>query len=398
MLSEDDKDFLLRAGEEPEILGTDKYIDIQLGNGFSRLTLQMGPNCNRSCFHCYGKFGPDRIGLPSVSVVGKALEEAVEIGLEEVSVTDGEPFREENRRVVEKITGYSSRLPTFFITNGSFAGTLESSLDWFYFLKDSGFGLENEGNSIEVSCGTMYPTDSRDFWRISEGLRQVYGDIDFGNHLSYRLIAFDGDNSKQVFENVVGAVGYVFGMEDISASEKKDCLEILMTLKNRVTPMKIRRVYCRPVGRASQMTSLQKKFPLRKVESSDLGFFPDFFGSLWIGHDGRVSFGSSGRCIYDGKIYGNVQDDSLEKIKQRISSDPVYIGFKLGGVRFIHFLVENIHPEFVGEGRTRCDVCASIFSDSGLVGEVRKKLDSCGVVESYKGFIEQFDIGEKKYF
>ena len=135
MLSEDDKDFLLRAGEEPEILGTDKYIDIQLGNGFSRLTLQMGPNCNRSCFHCYGKFGPDRIGLPSVSVVGKALEEAVEIGLEEVSVTDGEPFREENRRVVEKITGYSSRLPTFFITNGSFAGTLESSLDWFYFLK-----------------------------------------------------------------------------------------------------------------------------------------------------------------------------------------------------------------------------------------------------------------------
>jgi hypothetical protein len=43
-------------------------------------------------------------------------------------------------------------------------------------------------------------------------------------------------------------------------------------------------------------------------------------------------------------------------------------------------------------GRVKCDVCHRFFGDSGLVKAVRKKLDSEGIVELYKKYVNTVGI------
>jgi len=85
---------LNKAEEDPEYLGSDKYIQAQMERiGLFSMVLQMGPNCNLSCPHCYGSFSKKRKGLPKLKTVQNTLEEAIELGIWEVCLSDGEPIR-----------------------------------------------------------------------------------------------------------------------------------------------------------------------------------------------------------------------------------------------------------------------------------------------------------------
>jgi len=191
-----------QAEKRTTLLRSDDYIEAQLTrDGLKDLTLQMGSNCNLSCFHCYGNYGPRRKGLPKPRIIKKCLEEAVDISLKRVCLTDGEPFRYQNRKVMGLIAQFSKYLPVNIITNGSFARTKGNTLDWFNFLKDSGFNLAQKGNNLEVSCGIMYDINLNNYFRIHSALTEIFPDADFSAHFSYRGV-FVPDELEGGYENI----------------------------------------------------------------------------------------------------------------------------------------------------------------------------------------------------
>ena len=118
------------------VLGTDAYIEAQMkvAPDLSSVVLQIGPACNLSCSHCYGDFGRHRTERPSVETVKNILRDNRFV--EDVCLTDGEPFMPENRPVLSYLAQQSKkRINLHIITNGVFGETEQSAQEWFQFMK-----------------------------------------------------------------------------------------------------------------------------------------------------------------------------------------------------------------------------------------------------------------------
>ena len=155
-----------RVLEDPLFLRTDEYIDEMLEKDtLTELVLQMGPNCNLECPHCYGAYGPKRKGFPQLKFVRKALEESVELGIEGITLTDGEPIRLQTKDVLGLAANFSDRITLTIMTNAKFANTVRNTARWISFLKDEGFELNRDGNLIYVSFGEGYKVHWKNYHR-----------------------------------------------------------------------------------------------------------------------------------------------------------------------------------------------------------------------------------------
>ncbi len=400
MNSREEIRIIKQSVNKTSIQKTKGYIESQLNrDGLKDLTLQMGPNCNLSCFHCYGHYGPNREGLPKEEMVSKLVKEAVDIGLERLCLTDGEPFRYENKKIIRLIAKYSKNLPVNIITNGSFAKTRDNAINWLNFLREEGFDLSKKENNLEVSCGIMYKVPHGNYLRIHEALKEVFPHVDFGNHFRYRAVFIPNElelGLKSVKKIVLGLEMDFYAKKSFMRKDRKGELSFFVYPK-KGSPIKVRFIRCRPVGRAKGLKCFDSSFPVKDLSVKDLGFFPDLSEGLWVGYDGKVSFGHSGQCIKKGKFYGNVNNENLGAIKSRIQGDSLYNAFKLGGARFVYYLAQKINSKFNIVGRTRCDVCNTFFENNNLVDLVRERLDKKGVAKSYIDFIEEVDFRKPKY-
>lgn len=381
-----------RARKNPEVLKTDEYIDAQLSSDLiTGLTVQMGPNCNLHCSHCYGDYGPHRRGLPKPVFIEKALEGAVELGLSQVSLTDGEPFRHENKKVVGLVARFSEKVPARIVTNCSFARTGANTARWFEFLKESGFNLSQKGNLIEVSFGLMYRVSFGNYMRFNEGVKFAFPQTDFGQHLRYRHISERRlEEELKLLHRFSKGLNAAFDIERIKAGEGQVADGAILNFPSSgKSPIYLEFIWCRPYGRAEAFTIFEDIFPHTRFTPENTIFTPDEFQDLWVGFDGRVSFAKSGQCVQEGRYYGNLKDSSLPEIKKRILADSVYQAFNLGGVRFLYSLAQEVNPRFVVEGRIRCHVCNAFFADRQLVDGVRELLEG-GVISKYRDFVEKF--------
>ena len=121
-------------------LTNDEEAEIFIHN--STLVIYTGPNCNLSCPHCSVPCGTEYEGLPDPYTIDKVLSEGAEIRIPNVSVTQGEIFREENREVARVIACHAPNYHTNWMTNAVFAGTKENAGEWFEYLKANGLIIE----------------------------------------------------------------------------------------------------------------------------------------------------------------------------------------------------------------------------------------------------------------
>lgn len=389
--------YIKRAQKFRSFLRDERYIEAQITKrSLNNLTIQMGPECIRECGFCYGEYGPKRKGLPRVHIVRKAIKESIEMGLERVCLSDGEPLWHRNKTVMGEICRHSSLIPVYIITNGVFARTENNAKKWMEFLRANLFDLCAKGNFIDISCGIKYDVKPNNYLKINMAVKKVYPGCDFGKHMGYRMLVAE-KNVGEIFEHVKSIEKNL----EASFGAKKNSRVMGGNRKNfgfcfypdgGTTPIQLILVKCRPYGRAYNFNIFNEEFREKDLEVNDLGFHPDTREGLWLGHDGKVSFAVSGQCVSIGRFYGNVKTEHLGAISKRISEDDIYRGFALGGAKFMYYLAREVDSDFKVRGRTRCNVCNSFFNNLLLVGEVRNKLLKQGLVETYKRYIKGIDL------
>lgn len=377
-----------KSRRKPEMQRTDDYISAQLQrDGLYTLTLQMGPNCSLKCSHCYGSYGSDRADLPEPTMVEKLMHEAENIRVNDIVLTDGEPIREENRECMSVISRYSKSIPVSIITNGLFADSEHSAINWFDFLKNEGFDLSRKRNMLQVSCGPMYAVDQENYFYLMKGLYHVFPHVDYGRQTSFRYLITD-DGQYNIVENIIVSMRKVFGKGGEIKSHRNGYTKFIhVPVTEALHPIRIYFMFCRPQGRALNSEFIRTQYPEQEVLPQDMGFHPDLEDGLWISYDGNVSFGRSGACIRNGKFYGNIKHDELSAIKGRILEDPVYCAFKLGGARFMYHLARQVDESFQLKARTRCDVCNNVFSSTESTDAIRNYLMKTNIVHEYKSFM-----------
>lgn len=387
------------ARTNPEVLATDKYIEAQLQRlGLLTISQQMGPNCNLNCPHCYKNFGRNRNGRPQLRTVQKTLEEAVESEFLEICLTDGEPIRYENKKLMKLFAEFSSKLPVSIMTNAVFACSEENTLDWMKFLKDNGFDLKNGNSLFCVSTGPTYKVHWHNYARFNWALKKVFPDVDFGKVLLYQFLGYgDLEKEKEYFSLISRCISYYF-------NEKKESIEFDENNSRYIptgkTPIQLLYRVCQPEGRAKQMKKHFDSLPSEKLKEFTVektNFFIKEWEYLVIDWKGNVGFGDSLRCGGNGRFYGNVNKEHLFEICKRIYHDEFYQANKLGGARFLYHLAQEINPNFTVTGRIYCDVCKAISSSYELVDAIRQKLKREGVIKKYKEYIDQRGLPTLEY-
>jgi len=388
-----------RVLEDPLFLRTDEYIDEMLEKDtLTELVLQIGPNCNLECPHCYGAYGPKRKGFPQLKFVRKALEESVELGIEGITLTDGEPIRLQTKDVLGLAANFSDRIPLTIMTNAKFANTVRNTARWISFLKDEGFELNRDGNLIYVSFGEGYKVHWKNYHKLNVALKVIYPDANFGKHLRYSLLYGLGEDETELADNVASSLANVFGLdgeiEFFPESNGKVPTYVIPYKKGEYLFIDCNQ--CDPQGRATDLNVFDGVFLFGELSVSKMGFLPREAESLYVAHDGRVSYGIAGGCVREERYAGSLETDSLGEIKRRIQSDEIYQAKKIGGTRFLYAVAQDVNPDFRVFGKIGCDVCHSFFSDSDIIEGVRRRLSQDGVAESYKQFIGSFDLSNKE--
>ena len=382
------------AKANPEVLATDRYIEAQLQRlGLLSISQQMGPNCNLSCPHCYKNFGRNRKGFPKLKTVQKTLEEAVESEFLQISLTDGEPIRHENKKLMKLFAEYSSKLPVAIMTNAVFAYSEKNTLNWMNFLKDNGLELKNNPSLFNISTGPTYKVHWHNYARFNWALKQVFPDADFGKILMYQYLGYGNlEGEKDNISLISRCISYYF-------NEKRKAIEIDENNNKYIptgkTPILLGYRLCEPEGRAKQMKKHFDLLPSRKLREFTVEtttFSVKEWEFLVIDWRGNVGFGVSLRCGGIGRVYGNVNSEHLFKIWKKIDNDEIYQANKLGGARFLYHLAQEINPDFVVTGRINCDVCKEISSSYELVNNIRQKLKREGIIKEYKEYIDQRGI------
>jgi len=384
------------------LLRDKQYIRAQLGfDWLGNLSIQMGPNCNKACRHCYGDYGPHRYGLPDPDLVEKAVRESRKAGITTFTLTDGEPLRSRNKEVLEKILGNRNpEVPIAILTNGSFANTDPNTIKWMRFLGDNGINFVDENGDIMcVSFGPVYDVHWHNYCRINFGLKEFFPDADFGNVLTYRLMRSGHKDERRSLNQVFTAIASAFCGRDVKLEfgegreNSRGNNSYFLPVKNG-TSMEIVLDRCDPMGRARNIKVVREGYPEKKYTLNNLNFRPETIGSIWLKSNGDVSWGYSESCIKKGKIYGNIREASLSDLKERILDDSVYQGFRLGGVRFLYHMARQV-GEFKGRGRIKCDVCHDIFGDPELIQGIRERLGPGGhegllhLVDVYREYLDE---------
>jgi hypothetical protein len=386
---------MLKVRENPSFLATDEYIDLQLNkNWLMNLAFQMGPNCNGSCYHCYGNYGPNRKGLPSKTLADKVIGDMDEALMLDVILADGEAFRPENKDVVGAFAKISDRFPLSFITNSRFAGTQENAFKWFNFLKENGWATDRtEEHKLTISTGDMYDVPWVNYANLLFAFRHVYGDdfvqkaVVFENY-----ITTDPKKDSPIQQGITNAIFSAFQeMGEPQVTFYNDRGAFSVEFKEGTFGFAVFNNKFQPQGRGLRCKSyMDVNYPFKQWEVKDLGFTPDNLGSLVVASSGDVSFGNSLACFRGGRKFGNVLQESLLSIKKKIYADPIYQAFRLGGVRFLSYLSSQVDSSFIPQGRMHCDVCYSIFEDVPRLNKIKDRLSN-NVAESYKQYLS--DVG-----
>jgi hypothetical protein len=392
------EDKLMNAAKNRELLASDEYIQAQLnGNWLINLAFQMGPNCNLNCAHCYGDYGPHRKGLPSKELADKVLAEIDESGFLDITLTDGEPIREENRAVLSRFAQASEKYPLGIITNASFAKSMDESKNWFDFLKSNGWNLSRSRNLLLVSSGLMYNVPWKNYGYLSSALRDVFPDIPLERNLffSYSSSGDIGKSDSALLNRICGTLAFAFrdkGDPKLTLDQENPFFRFVTHVNfGKGFDFTIDVKDYDPQGRGLNKIS-KKFFPVKPYTVQNMGFSPDSTGAISLASNGDVSFGNSLSCFAAGRNYGNVMKESLRDIKKKIYVDPVYQAFRLGGVRFLYSLAQEKQPNFYIEGRQRCDVCTNIFGNVSLLNSIRENLTTNDVVNCYKNYLDQAGI------
>ena len=435
MDSEQATEIIQRGARMPEVLVSDKYIEAQLGfDRLVNLAIQMGPNCNRECAGCYGFFGPKRKGLPKRQIVEKALAEAEEAKSWRVNLTDGEPFRHENREVMGVVAKAADKFSLNIMTNAVFARTQKNANNWIEFMKANGWSFGIADTTLQVSFGAMYNVYPFNYYRLNCALRDSFPEADYGLSLHYALVRV-GESGEQALTNHVAscihnsfasgkeprlsygdynkesqsqqAVGYSLSLQlgttknyrsklrgiKPNWSNKERGLKCCEVNVGTETPVPIILDKCDPDGRAvnSYRDLFDRESPVRNFKLDEILFHPDLAQSLWLGHDGNVAFGQSASCVRRGRIYGNVNDTPLAEIKERINNDPVFRAYELGGARFMVYLAGQEEPGFSMIGRINCGLCQRVFANPERVERIRRRIAD-NPVRAYLEYAERTNL------
>ncbi len=387
-------DFRKRIRDNPSFLATSEYFDYVLDNQkIDRLNLQTGPNCNRTCKHCYGGFGEHREGLPDAGRHGSAIEQAVDLGFRYCILTDGEPIREENRALLKKASEYSDRLPVSIHTNGFFASSEAEAVSWIGFLKDSGYDLRRPGNCIHISYGTTYQVPIEFSANMISALRQVYGHFNIGMHLVLRGITVGDRKEQKMTDFLASSLEQAFGKcsESIRKEHKTELSYTdAIVFPQGSFPVYVRWIPPKPWGSALSMPLVQDMYPKKEIRQEEIPFLPNVKGKpMFVDHKENVYWGSTKELVRKGRLAGNLRLESLGRIRDRVLSDPLYLAYQLGGNKFMHFLAEGLRPGYTVVGRTPGHASTQFFEDTCLVSDSRVKLDRDGLKKTYFEFAEK---------
>jgi hypothetical protein len=395
---------VIRASRNyPEVQRTEGYILAQTTlNPFRELMLEMGPNCNLSCAFCYAGCGPRRRGLPDAERTESVLAQAIRQGsFKKVYLGDGEPLRERNREVMKVVVSKSSRLSVDMTTNGSFASSPENAIKWFEFLAENGYDLgadiKGRRNMIVVSCGMMYAVPISNYANIINGARSVFPKIDLGRHLVFRFLFTFDRREPGLFNRVRDLICTAADAKEID--EAKDFavttrgVEYTVRFKLETqTDLELIGKHAHAQGYAKTNPRLLRvhKNQERVMTLNEFMTAPEIGIITWVGHDGRVAYGGDVHCTQEGNTLGNIDSTSLRTLTSRASRDPVFQAYRLGGVKFLYFLAQQIDPKYQVTGYLRCDVCNDLFGNSRRLGSVRNRLLEEGVTDTYRDYIAQF--------
>jgi len=380
-----------QARKNPSVLKSNEFIHARIFSPDSYIMLlEMGPNCNLRCSACCDDCGPDKIGLPSQKIVDRAFADAYRCGIFRVSLTDGEPLREENKGVVKVAAKASSYFEVALVTNGTFANTPEKTLEWFDFLKQNEYNFRI--SKMRVSAGAMYPTTKHHFENINQAAGQVT-EKDAGNFLSYLfLLGQDTKDNQRRLMDLVQSIQKSLGKKRVYTYSEKPEDRWIKVHVSKGKPVNICIGEVEPFGRAANLAHFNKNWPVKKLELEEL-FFEEYpVTDFSVMFDGGVHFNDNGGIFGRNNVYGNIKEEHLGVILRRMRADTLFQGFKLGCTPLLYYATKQINPNYSVTGRTGWDVLRYILRDKDLLVEVRKYLSHNGVVDTYKKFVASVDL------
>jgi hypothetical protein len=365
----------------------------------NELSLEMGPNCNLHCPHCNVECGPDRIGLPDLGTTVKLLDEACRLRMKSVTLTCGEPLRDENKAVVGAVSAFSKFLVTEVITNGVFAHSFDNAVKWFEFMKERGLDFSKRGR-LSVSVGSTYFVPLRNYANLNRALMAVYPRADWGQFLIYRhLNVLDNEANKRLIYQMGDVFEETFGSKKESDLGWGPRREPLINIYPRKGGRSIRFVsyQCVSRGRAKNFDwSTRESEKLREIKPQDITSVDCQEGQgVEAGFDGNITF-TDCREMYRDRRYGNVVSDPLSVILDRIRADSFFQGFKLGGVSLLYYAARQVRPGLTIVGRRGSDVLRVIRGDTEIAEEVRQYLEKKGVVNTYNQLMATIDFRRKQ--
>ncbi|MFA6089131.1 MAG: hypothetical protein WC755_04670 [Candidatus Woesearchaeota archaeon] len=391
---------LMEAEKNPLLFATDEFIKARMKLPvLTNLFIEMGPNCNLKCFHCASDCGTDKKGLPNPEIVNKVLEQA-KTSIRSVCLTDGEPLREENREVIEVVAKYSNNFFTNTVSNGTFAKTLNDTINWFSFLKNKGIDYSKKNSSLCISFGKPYNVPTQNYKNIAIAAKEVFPELDMATFLAYRFINFgDGKDTINRVNEIIKIIEDLHGKrrkEYISANQHRVNVHIY---PKKGKTIKIGLMDCVPIGRAERLRTyseiFDKWFPKKELSPDDLYMtYKDGEGIILL-NNGDVSL-----CDGFGKFnrnfsYGNINSKPLEEITLDIVKDKFFQAYTLGGVPFIYYVAKQINPNFKMIGRTRYHVIREITSDENMISGIRRYLDK-NFLGNYKKFASSIDTNPRR--
>ncbi len=394
---------LIRQAEVyPSLRRTDEFIEAKLSMpDLYRLCLEMGPNCNRNCFHCCVECSPKKKGLPKLEFVRMAIRGAADAQIRRIILTHGEPLREENKSIVQYLAPLSNYVPLSIITNGMFAKTLNEAVEWFTVLK-TGFpnypGISKETKAkLIVSFGRMYDLPAENYLNINTALKQVFPDLDYPRFLFYSFIGLgEVKDSKQRVGEVIDSIHQVFG----KGKDKvviKNHLSYLQVNTSFARPFIIDVGFCEPQGRARNLPWFDAHLPIRELNPQELLADSQNTNNIELRHNGDLNFVDAGRITGRELIYGNIAKSTLKVIQNRIRKDVFYQAFKLGDTPLLYFTAQQIHPHFKVTGRTGYDAAQAIFSNPDIVNDLRGYYETQGIVPVYKHYLSTLDLRKNQF-
>ena len=380
-----------KAEKSPVLMRSNEYIQAKLFQpDLNVLVMEMGPNCNLACFHCSVNCGPDREGTPSLDVMMKAAYGAINAGVPYFSLTLGEPLREENRAVLEPVAACSGVFSTCFVTNGTFAITYDSAVEWLRYLKKIGFNFSPGLTHFDVSLGRMYPNSLEQCENVLRAVKKELPNNP-GRNVSFSHVGSSDEEDFTRVNGLLAIIEQIFGKRRHEhVRQYRDELKIFCYPKEGPS-IRVDMAPIRPWGRASELAYFDKVAPRMKLGPKDLSIPFSDGADFVVFHNGDVCFSDCTGELERKIVYGNV-NEQLRKILERIRADVFFQGYKLGGDALLYYVAQKLEPGFVVEGRTKHDVRKAIFDSVSLVKGIRKYLLHEGVVDVYKEYINGVDM------